>query len=458
MSHLAVPVGSAVERMPVPEFLRIEPLSTFDGWARNHNLIHSTRSPASVRRTYVSYLFLKNLPSPFWVSQTSFFVTWFSPFLSELAPLAIPLHSCSLSMHRSFSKLFQRMFFLGERDVHRALGLQECLDVNRQALIAVTERTAFVPSRLGMPYPNNPNQPKSTASAETAEDWQLIKPATYYGKDSDIAMGMKVVGIRAANPSKGLPLVPATILLFNAETGIVEATIAGTYVTVARTSAGPALAVQTFQPQAQHLVIFGAGAQSECHLEIMQVALKRTIPKITIVNRTRERAEALRDKLLAASSRSDSPQEIDVLLLSDESGIEAALSTADVVAATTNTTTPLWKDGSVLKKGCLITGIGSYTPDMQEIPVSAVDRCHVIVDTPEAMEVGDLKHLGGSLEAATHPVTLAGDAWKDPSLVGKDTDCIFYKAVGTAIQDVMTAKSVVERAKQLGIGQEVDMG
>lgn len=378
-------------------------------------------------------------------------------------------------MRSSLIRLGQKMFLLAERDARLALGLQECLDVNRQALLSITEQTAFVPSRLGMPYPHHPDHHFSSDKddddkAAAAADWTLIKPAAYYdGEDTkNVAMGLKVVSIRADNPSNGLPLVPATILLLNSMTGMVEATIGGTYVTVARTSAGPALAVQAFRPDAQHLVLFGAGAQAECHVEIMQVALQRTIPKITIINRTKERAEALRDKILASSS---SQQVIDVLLLSDEEGVAKALATADVVAATTNASTPLWKDGSILPKGCLITGIGSYTPDMQEIPPSAVDRCHVVIDTPEALQVGDLKHLlvgGGGDEAIgdesdllrsiAHPLTLAGDAFQNPADIGKDTDCIFYKAVGTAIQDVLTAKSVVERARQLGIGQEVDMG
>lgn len=347
------------------------------------------------------------------------------------------------------------MFFLGERDVRRALRLQECIDVNRQALMSVTQKTAFVPSRLGMPYPNNPNESAKPRKVGEAQDWQLIKPAAYYGNGEDIVMGMKVVGIRSENPSKGLPLVPATILLFNAETGIVEATIAGTYLTVARTSAGPALAVQAFRPDVQHLVLFGAGAQGECHVEIMQTALQRTIPKVTIVNRSRERAEKLREQLLAEAT---GEQEIDILLLSDEVGMSNALSTADVVATTTNATAPLWKDGSILKKGCLITGIGSYTSEMQEIPASAVDRCHVVIDTPEAMEAGEFKHLGESMESTNHPISLAGDALKNPSAVGRDMDCIFYKAVGTAIQDVLTARSVIERAKELGLGQELDLG
>ena len=348
-------------------------------------------------------------------------------------------------MHRSIYRAGQKMLILGERDVVKALDLKECLEINRQALITISEQSSYVPSRLGMTYPNHPNEPSST------QDWTLIKPAAFYGENSDLAMGMKVISIRAQNPANGLPLTPATILLLDPKSGIVDSTVAGTHITVARTSAGPALAVRAFRPDVQHLVVFGAGAQARCHIELIQLALARTIPKITIINRTLDRAETLRSHVQAGTD-----QAIDIILLSDREAKIKALSTADVVAATTNTTEPLFDDGSILRRGCLITGIGSYTPYMKEIPSSAVDRCHVIIDTPEAMAVGDLKHLG-TLENTKHPVTLAGDAWKDPSLVGNGMDCIFYKAVGTAIQDVLTTRAVVHRATELGLGQRVDM-
>jgi ornithine cyclodeaminase len=344
------------------------------------------------------------------------------------------------------------MFLLAEKDVQKALSLQECLDINRKALQAITDKTAFVPSRLGLPYPNNPNLASEPTSASAAEDWTLFKPAAYYGAEG-VAIGMKVVGVRANNPSKGLPLVPATILLLDAASGVVQATLGGTYVTVARTSAGPALAVQAFKPDVEHLVVFGAGAQAACHIEIMEVAIQRQITKITIVNRSKERADALKEKLFENAERKSC---VEVVLLSDTEGLAAALADADVVSTTTNATEPLWRDGIELKKGCLITGIGSYTAKMQEVPEYIVNRSHVVIDTPETMSVGDLKHLG-DYGSSTHPITLAGDALADPSKIGQSTDYIFYKAVGTAIQDVLTAQIVVERAKVLGIGQEVDM-
>lgn len=356
-------------------------------------------------------------------------------------------------MRTTFVKRASSMLLLGEKDVRKALSLTDCLDINRQAYLSLANGNSVVPSRLGLSYPD-----KTPSTSGEAQDWTLVKPAAYYSDNdpSSTCMGLKVVSVRANNPSKGLPLVPATILLLEPETGIVQATLSGTYLTVARTSAGPALAVQTFSPNCQELVLFGAGAQAACHIQLMEAALNRPIPKITIVNRSLPRAQALLKTLDPSTHKGQ------VLLLDDHEQIAKALSTADVVAATTNTATPLWNDGSILKKNCLITSIGSYTPDMQEIPESAVDRCHVLIDTPDAMTVGDLKHLlavgGGSLETTKHPVTLMGNALKDPSLVlSSGMDCIFYKAVGTAIQDVMTARLVVDRARAQGIGQEIDM-
>lgn len=99
---------------------------------------------------------------------------------------------------------------------------------------------------------------------------------------------------------------------------------------------------------------------------------------------------------------------------------------------------------------------------MQEIPVHAVNRSRILIDTNDAKTVGDLKHLSLD-DTSIHPVTLLGDALADATLMHNDHhdtskfDCTFFKGVGTAIQDVMTADLVMKRARELGIGTEVDM-
>jgi ornithine cyclodeaminase len=388
----------------------------------------------------------------------------------------------------------QAMFVLGERDVRKALDPLQCLQITKQALVSLTDKSGLVPTRLALPYPNNPNaiHPLNSSSPSitvVAQDWTLIKPAAYYPPhrndsgnhqaipDNDVTMGLKVVSVRADNPMRGLPLVPATILLLDPLTGVIYATLAGTYITAMRTSAGPALAVQAFQPHAQHLVMFGAGTQAECHIQLMELSIQRRIPKITIVNRTLHRAERLRTKIENFrnnqtfhtnnnNNNRGGTFTIELVELANKEAVASALSTADVVSATTNATTPLWKDEEdiQLKKGCLLTGIGSYTPDMQEIPKSVVNRSVVVIDTPEAIQVGDLNHLGATMEEAIahHPIFLAGHALHHPEIVVKQRqsarkDFVFYKAVGTAIQDILQATAVVAKAKMLKLGQEVDM-
>jgi hypothetical protein len=61
----------------------------------------------------------------------------------------------------------------------------------------------------------------------------LFKPAAW----GDY-MAVKVVSVRPGNAALGLPTVPATIMLFQAETGIMLATLDGTVLTAVRTAAG----------------------------------------------------------------------------------------------------------------------------------------------------------------------------------------------------------------------------
>jgi ornithine cyclodeaminase/alanine dehydrogenase-like protein (mu-crystallin family) len=87
-----------------------------------------------------------------------------------------------------------------------------------------------------------------------------------------------------------------------------------------------------------------------------------------------------------------------------------------------------------------------------------VNRSRIWIDTPEARTVGDLKHLADSPH---HPIQLLGDVLGNPegwvAQGDGSLDCTFYKGVGTAIQDVMTADLVFQKARELGIGTEVDM-
>lgn len=176
-------------------------------------------------------------------------------------------------------------------------------------------------------------------------------------------LGLKIVSIRAQNPTRGLPLVPATIMVLDATSGMVQAVLDGTYLTGCRTAASSGLATQLMRPDVQHLVVFGAGLQAECHIEAIQTAIGRDIPIITVVNRSRPRADALVERIATSGSSSS----CHVVLLKDQEAVEKALSTADVVAATTNSTT-LCLTGVSCLPAVISTVSGRIRPKCKKFP------------------------------------------------------------------------------------------
>lgn len=396
------------------------------------------------------------------------------------------------------------MLILSESDVKKCLDLSTCLEANRQALIAIVAGDAIVPTRLALPYHRiNKIGDTNFVAQKDADDWTLFKPASLQRfaatNDADettttetLSMGMKVVSIRSGNAASGHPLVPATVLHIDSESGVVDAVIAATYLTAARTAAGSALAIQHYfqqyshrtkddssflTSQPQHVVVFGAGLQAEQHIRFIAAVFNYTIPLVTIINRSLDRAEALKLQLL--SETKPIIKSCCIVELSPDSSNtleKAVLHSADVIVTCTNTVTPLWNSGgeAVVWNRCIITGIGSYTPVMQEVPPHIVNQCREIwIDTPDASTVGDLKPLlsrqndahitprllGSVLQSATSLLDLTADS-SGPSLLQSDarpSGLVFYKAVGTAIQDVLTSDAVVRRAKELGIGTEIDM-
>lgn len=129
--------------------------------------------------------------------------------------------------------LVQRMLILSEKDVKQCLSMKDCLSANKTALISLATGQADVPTRIGLPYVGESSVCSGNDDAnKAAQDWTLFKPASYANPDKTTAlMGMKVVSPRANNPSKGFPLVPATILTLDAESGQADALVAATYLT-----------------------------------------------------------------------------------------------------------------------------------------------------------------------------------------------------------------------------------
>lgn len=372
------------------------------------------------------------------------------------------------------------MRILSESDVKRCLPVSAAIAANRKALASLRANEdggACVPTRIGLQYPNKENSSSSSSSAPA--DWSLFKPAAYYPQpnnnenaDDEILIGLKVVSPRAGNAKLNKPTCPATIMLLDAETGETSAVVAATYLTAARTAAGSALATEMVYSSKSAdggnntLVVFGAGLQGELHIKAIQHVVNVT--KVVIVNRSKERAEKLKETLLSVTqieqeSKTRVPiTDISIVLLSDAKAVKEVVELADIIVTATNTSTPLFC-GEWPKSGCHINGVGSYTPLMKEIDDALVTRCEVLIDTKEATDVGDLSSLRNTDDGkrTQNYVGLIGDALVGNVEFGKhrnsQLDCTMFKSVGTAIQDVVTAQFVYEYARKKDIGTTFEM-
>ena len=361
------------------------------------------------------------------------------------------------------------MLILTEAQVRRCLSIDNCIAANRVALGSLrrntidkdTSPTALVPSRIGLP--RHPNQQLQNTSSP---DMTLFKPAAYYPQEeSDVLMGLKVVSTRAKNGSIGKPTVPATIIMLDAESGDVNAMLAGTYLTAARTAAGSAIATKlcldcrgrdrgNVTNTGNHLVVFGAGLQAEMHIRCIHHILPGQIGKVTIINRTRKRAQDLQELLLADPDTSQ--LDLHIIVLEDKDALKEAVETADIIVTATNTIQPLF-DWTWVNTNCHINGVGSYLPSSEEVDCNFVrDHCITIVDTIEALQVGDLRYLD---ESSDRFAGLLGDVLNDDATIGSKTrsKCTFFKSCGTAIQDILTSNEVVMTATRLGIGTRIEM-
>jgi ornithine cyclodeaminase/alanine dehydrogenase-like protein (mu-crystallin family) len=193
----------------------------------------------------------------------------------------------------------------------------------------------------------------------------------------DPGVGVKLVTVNPSNPARGLPLIHAVYVLFGAGTYEPLAVIDGGALTALRTAAVSGLATRHLaNPEAERLVIFGAGVQAHSHLQAMRAV--RPIWLVTVVSRTPERATQLVDRARA-------------LDMEASVGGPEAVAKADLVCTCTTSADPLF-DGALLKPGAHVNAVGSYQPHTRELDDVAVTRAKVVVETREAAlaEAGDL--------------------------------------------------------------------
>lgn len=324
------------------------------------------------------------------------------------------------------------MLLLTKEDIKSVFTMKDAIEADKKCYKFFSEGKAVVPLRTNIPAP--------------AVDGSLLFMPSYI--EDMKAAGLKVVNIFPQNAKKGLPTTVGQVLLIDGETGVVTSVMDGTYITALRTGAASGAAFDLFgREDAKEGALIGTGGQAPCQLEAMLSARKLDTVRVAARNyeKTKKFTEKMNNELAQYGAK----------IVACETPDEA-IKGADLVALATVSEEPVFNADSV-KPGAVISGVGSYQPNMQEIdPAIFAKAGKIYFDSVDAVlgESGDiLKPLAdGSLSKDQFTGDI-GD-YILGNIPGRESEdeIIVYKNVGLGALDLVAAAEVYRKAKEASVG------
>jgi alanine dehydrogenase len=321
---------------------------------------------------------------------------------------------------------------LTRNDVISLLSMKECMDVVEKAFSELARGTAVLPLRINITPPDG---------------LSLYMPA--YLKEMK-ALACKVVTVYKNNPAKfNLPTTIGKLLLQNPETGEVICIMDAGYLTAVRTGAASGVATKYLarKNDKQVVGIFGAGVQAR--MQLWAVAEARKLSKAVVYDISGKAMDNFADEM-------SSKLELEIVKASSPDEVL----NSDIICTATSSPTPLF-DGSKVKEGTHINGIGSHTPNARELDSEIIKRSKFIGDSRTACfnEAGDIMiPIKEGIITESHFYAELGEivTLKKEGRIN-DKEITLFKSNGLAIQDVAAAKLVYDRAIEKGVGKNIEL-
>ena len=237
------------------------------------------------------------------------------------------------------------------------------------------------------------------------------------------------------NQARGLPSGDGMFLLLDAETGAPDVLLEEHgYLTDFRTAAAVALTLRYLAPKdAREALLIGAGALAR--LTARAMIAEMPLARLTLWNRTRERAESLARELSQVVDTRIAP------------ALESAVRDNRVIVSATASTTPLVM-ASWVAPGTHVTSVGTGSPEKIELEPALLARADKLVADRvfQTERYGNLHHAIAA-GAVTREKVYAelGDlaAGRKPGRENA-TEVTIADLTGVGVQDAAIAQAVVD--------------
>ncbi|MBV9049850.1 MAG: ornithine cyclodeaminase family protein [Solirubrobacterales bacterium] len=324
------------------------------------------------------------------------------------------------------------MLLLNYDEVIASLSPADCAEAMAEVLAAHARGEAYMPLR-------------SVMAAPGAAGMMGLMPA--WRRAQEAVFALKAICVIPDNPTRGLDAHQGTVTLFDGDTGVPLAILNASAITELRTAAVSAVATRMLaREDARVLAILGAGVQGRAHLEAL--AAVRKFESVRVYSPTETHARELAARQATA--------EVTVAQSAQD-----AVRGADVVVVATNSRTPVLAH-EWLSPGAHVNAVGASTPAAQELDLETVAASALFCDSRESLRNEASEFIvavsEGVIPGEDHVRAELGEvlAGRAP---GRESDheLTLFRSLGLAVEDLAAAVHSVERAREQGLGVEVEL-
>jgi ornithine cyclodeaminase len=299
----------------------------------------------------------------------------------------------------------------------RVLPSLDLLPAIEAGFVAHAEGRALVPPVGELLFPDAPGDAHIKYGHLVGDDVFVIKVATGF----------------PGNPARGLPSFSGVMLVFRADTGLLESVLMDEgHLTNVRTAMAGAICARHLAPtDVDRLAVFGTGVQAR--LQVEAIAPIVGCRKLIVWGRRDEALAAYASEMAAKGFAVETTRRV----------AEAA-DGARLLVTTTPSESPLLDDRDVAP-GALVIAMGSDTAHKQELTAALLGAVDVYVadSVDQCATRGELHH---ALRAGTRglaDVIALGDVVRDPARGRRNPQQrIVADLTGVAVQDIAIAKAV----------------
>ena len=326
------------------------------------------------------------------------------------------------------------VLILTRSDLEKTLSMRDTIMALEEAFKEQTLGQAVSPVRISL-------------TLQDKQGWFGIMPCYLKGLGR---VSTKIVSLYTNNPiAHGLPTIMATVVLNDPDTGKVLSIMDGTYITAMRTGGLGGLASKYLSRKDSKTVgIFGAGVQARTQL--MAIRETREISLVKVYDPIVERAEKFRSEM-------QTQPRVRVEVVANPKQLVKG---SDIIITVSTSKEPVL-DGSDLENGAFVGAFGNFRPMERELDSETVRRSRIVVDSREAAleEAGDLLiPMKEGVITRDDIVADLGEVILGRKKVRRDeTEIVLFKSVGLAIQDCAASTLAFQKARELGIGTEIEL-